>query len=262
VHGLVANSPTRGITTLIQLSREGNEKAIASLLENMSEIDRYVEGETALMAAAYNGRPEVVRLLTAYGANTELRNKQNMTPLGIAALQGHTETVRALLEAGANPSPTGDISPRELALEVGHNDVAKLLTTTGDRPSPSRYYHPLIDTYQSRQNIVERTEHYLLFESASAASKGTAVDRLKKEQDILYLHNTGALPLCRKKLTKHLEASETSARKRRKKKNEPDCNSTGKSYEMAFMWHCYVDDKKSQQQGCEVLSCFTHFVCR
>src|SRR6185436_3279161 len=63
------------------------------------------EGQTVLMAAARTGRPEVVKLLLARGANPNAAEREfGETALMWAAGNDHAEAVRVLVAGGANPN--------------------------------------------------------------------------------------------------------------------------------------------------------------
>jgi uncharacterized protein len=69
------------------------------------DIDaRNVDGVTALMRAAYNGRLKMVRALISHGADLNATRVDGFTPLGLAAFFGHTDVVKVLVESGADLS--------------------------------------------------------------------------------------------------------------------------------------------------------------
>lgn len=64
------------------------------------------EGRTALIAAAYMGHVEIVKLLICHGADVEHADIDGRTALSVAALcipasQSHVDVVAALIEHGA-----------------------------------------------------------------------------------------------------------------------------------------------------------------
>lgn len=68
---------------------------------NVDAID--VDGSTALMAAAFQGRTHIVRLLLDRGANiNSVQDKFQWTPLIAAAYGGHHQVVQLLLEKNAD----------------------------------------------------------------------------------------------------------------------------------------------------------------
>lgn len=83
------------------------------------EIDAIDEnGETAMHAAAYKDRPEVIMFLADKGAKIEVWNRENkfgMTPLAIAA--GHRRNSRGALRF--RPQPKSEAAIREVMIAAG-----------------------------------------------------------------------------------------------------------------------------------------------
>lgn len=126
--------------------------------------------------------------------------------------------------------------------------------------SQGRYYNPVVRSYAT-SGIVEETEYYIEFRDQQSTRKGIDSDRLKREHGARYLRYQSALPTCRNEMGEHLAKSEASDREIDKKGQEQDCPA-GQTLEMGYKWHCYVNEKQSEAKGCEVLSCWTHFVCQ
>lgn len=92
------------------------------------------EFETALFNAANNGHIGPVKRLLAAGANVELADTEELSPLYLASYGGHVEVVRLLLAAGANTDTRngkGEWSPLHTAAEKGHTDVVRELVAAG-----------------------------------------------------------------------------------------------------------------------------------
>ncbi len=98
---------------------------------------------TALMLAAVNDRPEVVRILIDSGAHTDVQDaKTKMTAVGYAVREGSTNALEVLLEAKANleiPDRNG-YTPLVLAAtgsrgRRGNIEAVKILLEHGATPS-------------------------------------------------------------------------------------------------------------------------------
>ena len=92
------------------------------------------EGVTALMAASYGGRVEVVSLLLEARADTNLGNPDGDLHALIQACHGcHVEVVRLLLDAGADANVAGGRgnTPLMMASGIGHAEVVRLLLDAG-----------------------------------------------------------------------------------------------------------------------------------
>jgi ankyrin repeat protein len=76
----------------------------------------------AICTAADIGDRDAVELLLARGANTEVKNHKNYTPLRIAALHGNIEIASLLLKYGANIDAKSEAGSTALMLAVGVKD--------------------------------------------------------------------------------------------------------------------------------------------
>lgn len=99
--------------------------AADSNVNNLSVNNDRSYGLTALHAAAWNGRNEVVRVLLHGGADMNIRGYSHETPLMAAVYKGYLSVVEKLLAAGA------DVTIREtergytaLHYAASHNRVA------------------------------------------------------------------------------------------------------------------------------------------
>jgi ankyrin repeat protein len=90
-------------------------------------------GWTALHSAANQDRLEVARLLIARGANVNVFDERDYTPLKIAVNGGYREMVELLIAHGAliNPIDTIGMSPLHFAAAGGHGEIAKILIAKG-----------------------------------------------------------------------------------------------------------------------------------
>lgn len=85
---------------------EDIQKAASMLLlgDDPNVVDS--SGWTPLMAAAFTGRTDTVKVLLSSGANPNSTARDGATPLIMTALKGHVDAAKALISAGANPKKT------------------------------------------------------------------------------------------------------------------------------------------------------------
>jgi ankyrin repeat protein len=143
-----------GQTPLMAVARTGNVESARLLLDRGADVNAKENwrGQTALMWAAVESLPAMVKELASHGADLNARSKVNnwerdvtaeprrkymplggWTPLLFAARQGCLECAKILAEAGADlnlQDPDG-VSPCVTAAVNGHYDVAAYLIEKG-----------------------------------------------------------------------------------------------------------------------------------
>lgn len=143
-----------GETALMLVARTGSLSAAKLLLDAGADVNAKEEwgGQSALMWAAAQSQPEMVKLLLANEAEVDARgvfrewqrkvtseprpkdmNKGGFTPLLYAAREGCIECAKHLLAAGGDPD-LGDpenVTPLILALENLHFDFAVFMISAG-----------------------------------------------------------------------------------------------------------------------------------
>lgn len=153
-----------GETVLMSCARAGDATAVKALLVHSADVNakEHEHDQTALMWAAAQRHPEVVRLLiearadirarsltyaqTVVGEQTQRAGREELnytvlrggaTPLLFTARVGDVESARLLLKAGAdaNDSQPDGVSVLVLAAHSGNGNVAALLLEHGADPN-------------------------------------------------------------------------------------------------------------------------------
>ncbi len=157
--GADVNAPgAEGETPLMAVARTGKIDAAKVLLAHGANLEARESwhGQTALMYAAGEAQPAMVKLLIDAGAKVNDRDTQvkwerqvtaeprekwlpqgSMTPLLFAARQGCVECIRILADAGAelNAAEPDGITPMISAVINGHYDAAAALLEKGADPN-------------------------------------------------------------------------------------------------------------------------------
>jgi len=114
--GANPNTPiATGETPLMTCSKSGNADAIRSLIAHDAAINAKepVQNQTALMWAAAERHPNVVKLLIDAKADLQSRTKRGFTALHFAAREGDQESARLLLAAGVSVNILAQPEPAE-----------------------------------------------------------------------------------------------------------------------------------------------------
>ena len=88
-----ARDPDGGDTPLDAAVRNRQVEAAEQLMLQGADPNRRTRGSTPLHLAAERGIIELARLLLDHGANAEMRDLANLTPLEVAQEKGHTRFV-------------------------------------------------------------------------------------------------------------------------------------------------------------------------
>jgi ankyrin repeat protein len=119
--------------------RTGNLAAVNSLLAHGARVDAKEtrEDQTALMWAAAEEHPDIVRTLIEHRADVQTHSKGGFTALMFAAQKGNLETVKALVAAGANVNAAtpGRETPLLIAAESGWEAIGEFLVNRGANPN-------------------------------------------------------------------------------------------------------------------------------
>jgi len=152
-----------GQRTLMVVARTSRVDAAQALLRRGAKVDAVEQwrGQTALMWAAAESQPAMVKLLVEAGADVNARSKVNnwqrqitaepraiyrpaggLTPLLYAAREGCIDCAKYLAAAGAdlNLADPEQVSPLLLSILNGHFDLAAYLIQKGAQPGKWDWY--------------------------------------------------------------------------------------------------------------------------
>lgn len=121
----------KGEPALLTAAREGSPAVVKALIQARVKVNvKNGFGDTPIMIAALNGNLAVVKLLREAGAEI---NHQGWTPLQYAAINGHDAVIAYLLSSGADlalVAPNG-VTPLMLAVHANKAETVKLLISYG-----------------------------------------------------------------------------------------------------------------------------------
>jgi ankyrin repeat protein len=141
-------------------AQDGSLGIIKRLIEAGADVDiRNVKQATPLILAANWGKPECVAYLLKQGADIHARTLFGDTPLLLAsrtATEPHTECVQMLLKAGSEANarnPDGE-TPLLLAAQAGAVETMKALLEAGANPEEPRTGRPKpLPIYRGRGKV-------------------------------------------------------------------------------------------------------------
>lgn len=152
-------------THLHRAAQRGDIGAVRALVQ---AVDVNLRGgwrvESPLHAASRAGRPDVIACLVGAGAHTEVRDRNNDTPLLLAAWLGHAEAIAKLLASGACVDATGiPRSALHCACMQGHAScVAELLRGGADENVEDEDGHTPAQVVGTMSESLERAEDVML----------------------------------------------------------------------------------------------------
>jgi hypothetical protein len=137
--GLVNLRDDRGILPLHLAIQSCNQEAAKMLIFYGADIKaKLYNGNPSIHFAVHCEQNKMLGVLLANGANGNLPNKENVTPLMMAAKLGYKNAVTMLLLTNAeiNVMDNNDRTPLDLAIEYGHSKIAKKLIKHGAKRGP------------------------------------------------------------------------------------------------------------------------------
>ncbi|MFJ7497319.1 ankyrin repeat domain-containing protein [Streptomyces sp. NPDC097727] len=101
--GLTPEQTRRVLALAMDLAREGRTGELVEFVAHGVPADASdASGNTLLMLAAYHDHAETVRALIRLGADPDLRNDRDQSPVAGALFKGADAVVTVLREAGAD----------------------------------------------------------------------------------------------------------------------------------------------------------------
>lgn len=107
---------------LFDFARHGDAALLEYIKQGVNADMVNQDGQSFVMLAAYNGHAELVRELAALGADVNLLNDRNQSPLAGAIFKKEDAVVDALLAAGADPQ-AGTPNAVDSARMFGREDL-------------------------------------------------------------------------------------------------------------------------------------------
>lgn len=114
---------------LVEAVKQRRLSEVAALLKQKVDVNaRQADGSTALHWAAYREARDVAEMLIRAGAQIDIPNDLDATPLSIAAENGSAAIVEVLLKAGADANRRSNtLPPLMLASNAGSVDAVRAL---------------------------------------------------------------------------------------------------------------------------------------
>lgn len=170
------------------------------------------ERSSGLIAAAAGSQKEIVAMLLAAGADTELREPETeSTALILAAREGSLDVLSLLLDAGADVfySDKGSFTAIHVAAANGHTEILRELIARGVNPDlqsekkgPNAggltplLYAALGGHSEATHYLVEEAEADPKHIANNGSSASMAALHLKNLELAKYLYSKGSPPLC------------------------------------------------------------------
>lgn len=116
---LTPEEESRVVALAQDLARAGSTGELAEFLDHGVPVDLVDgDGNTLLMLAAYHSQAETVAMLIRRGADVDIRNNRDQSPVAGALFKGADEVVEMLKGAGADLD-AGTPSARQAAEMFG-----------------------------------------------------------------------------------------------------------------------------------------------
>lgn len=138
----ISDEQSRRIVAIaMDLARAGSTEELIEFFDHGLPINTVdAEGNTALMLAAYHGQAATVRALVDRGADVDLRNDRDQSPIAGALFKGEDEIVGVLRDAGADLD-AGTPSARAAAEMFGRTGLLTPEPGTAANDAGHRHAH-------------------------------------------------------------------------------------------------------------------------
>ncbi|WP_018157334.1 ankyrin repeat domain-containing protein [Demetria terragena] len=114
----------RVLEIAMDLARQGETEQLLEFCDHGLPVDSQdADGNSLLMLSAYHGHVGTVSALLDRGANPDLRNSRDQTPVAGALFKGEDAVVAALVAAGADLD-AGTPTARQAAALFGRAGIA------------------------------------------------------------------------------------------------------------------------------------------
>lgn len=153
-NGADINAAIRGETALIAASYQGNVKIVNILLQKGADVNVKTGADrTALMYAVENDSIDIIKLLVQEKANVNSQDYSGMTPLMMATSTNKIEIVDILLKHGADVNLTDKRNNTALSWALRNNaaQAARLLLSSGATIHSAEAAEIAINTAKKRQ---------------------------------------------------------------------------------------------------------------
>ncbi|GIH70234.1 ankyrin repeat domain-containing protein [Sphaerimonospora thailandensis] len=121
--GLTSEQIERVVAIAMDLAREGDTEQLMEFVDHGLPVDAAdPAANTLLMIAAYHGHAGTVRALLDRGADPDLRNARDQSPIAGALFKGADDVVAVLREVGADLD-AGTPSARAAAAMFGREHL-------------------------------------------------------------------------------------------------------------------------------------------
>lgn len=185
-----------GVTALWAACRRGNREIAQLLLRAGADVNAVTTevtiNSTPMEISAFNGHTELMELLYSYGADVNMRDGQECSPLMAASIANHTNAVIFLLEHGAdvNQKNTKGYTVFHVAAANGSLNVIRVLLRKGFSPSfelplpdsvPCPYFIAInLGHYEIAEKLKQTHVHTKEYESETLLLRGARFEKTKE----------------------------------------------------------------------------------